>query len=46
MSIAPPRLATTLLRWLLPDALRDDALDDLAEGHALRVAMHGRRRPT
>jgi len=44
MSIAPPRLATTLLRWLLPDALRDDALDDLAEGHALRVAMHGRRR--
>ena len=43
MSITPPRLATTLLRWLLPDALRDDALDDLADGHALRLTTHGRR---
>ena len=35
MSLTPPRLATTLLRWLLPDALRDDALD----------AAHWRRHP-
>ena len=39
----PPRLATTVLRWLLPDALRDEALDDLAEGYTLRLARHGRR---
>ena len=39
----PPRLATTLLRWLLPDALRDEALDDLREGYLLRLTRDGRR---
>jgi putative ABC transport system permease protein len=43
MSNTPPRVATALLRWLLPESLRDEALDDLAEGHALRVALRGRR---
>ena len=43
MSSLPPRLAATALRLLLPMALRDDALDELADGHALRVARDGRR---
>ena len=44
MSVAAATaFATTLLRWLLPEALRDDALDDLADGHALRLTLHGRR---
>ena len=43
MNSLPPRLAATALRLLLPVALRDDALDELADGHALRVARDGRR---
>ncbi len=38
----PPRLATLLLRALLPPAVRDELSDELAELHALRVARDGR----
>jgi putative ABC transport system permease protein len=38
----PPRVATAVARLLMPNALRDDALDDLAEGYALRVGREGR----
>lgn len=43
MSAAPPRLTTALLRLLLPAAVRDEALDELADGHALRLTRNGRR---
>ena len=43
MSHPPPRLAAAFLRWSLPESLRDDALDDLADGHALRLTRLGRR---
>ena len=43
MSVLPPRVPTTLLRWFLPESLRDEALDDLADGHALRLTLHDRR---
>jgi hypothetical protein len=36
-------LAAAFLRWSLPESLRDDALDDVADGHALRLALFGRR---
>ena len=37
-----PRFSTAVLRVLLPDAVRDDALDELRDGYLLRVARHGR----
>ena len=43
MTHSPPRLAAAFLRWSLPESLRDDALDDLADGHALRLTLLGRR---
>jgi len=43
VSAAPPRLTTALLRLLLPAAVRDEALDELADGHALRLTRNGRR---
>jgi putative ABC transport system permease protein len=42
VSDAPPRIATAVARLLLPNALSDEALDDLAEGYALRLAREGR----
>ena len=41
---SPPRLAAALLALLLPPALRDAVLGDLAEEHALRLAARGRSR--
>lgn len=38
----PPRLATLILRALLPTALRDELSEELAELHALRVARDGK----
>jgi len=43
MNGVPPRFAAAVLRWILPASIRDDALDDLSDGHALRVARAGRR---
>lgn len=43
MTSMPPRAAVRLLRALLPRRLRDEALDDLAELHAARVARAGKR---
>ena len=42
MTGAPPRFATAVLRMLLPEGVRDDALEELREGYALRVAQYGR----
>jgi len=39
---APPRFAATVLRWLLPAAVRDEALDELQDGYVLRRSRHGR----
>ena len=41
--MSPPRFAEWLLASLTPDALRDEALDDLADLHALRTSATGRR---
>ena len=43
MTPTPPRFAATLLRWLLPAAVRDEALDELHDGYLLRAARSGRR---
>lgn len=43
MTRTPPRLAAAVLRLLLPEAVRDDALDDLREGYMLRLTRDGRR---
>jgi putative ABC transport system permease protein len=43
VSAAPPRIATALLRLLLPEAVRDEALDDLRDGYRLRVERYGRQ---
>jgi putative ABC transport system permease protein len=43
MTRTPPRLAAAVLRLLLPEAVRDDALDDLREGYVLRLTRDGRR---
>ena len=42
MTGVPPRFSTAVLRILLPEVVRDDALDELYEGYVLRVAQHGR----
>src|SRR4051794_27382085 len=42
-TVTPPRFAAALLRLLLPEAVRDDALDELHEGYALRLTRDGRR---
>src|SRR6476660_4393749 len=38
----PPRFSTAVLRVLLPEAIRDEALDELRDGYLLRVAQDGR----
>src|SRR4051794_18668462 len=43
MTRTPPRLASAVLRLLLPGAVRDDALDDLRDGYVLRLTRDGRR---
>ena len=43
MTPRPPRFAAEVLRFLLPAAVRDDALDDLADGYALRAERDGQR---
>jgi putative ABC transport system permease protein len=43
VSHGPPRLATALLRMVLHRALRDEALDELADVHALRGQRDGFR---
>lgn len=42
MTGAPPRLATLLLRALLPRAVRDESADDLADLYRLRLTRDGR----
>jgi hypothetical protein len=42
MSASPPRLAERLLGLLLPDDVRDEALDDLADLHRERTLTLGR----
>jgi len=37
-----PRFSTAVLRALLPNAVRDEALDELRDGYLLRVAQYGR----
>lgn len=43
MTGAPPRFAAAILRLLLPEAVRDDAMDDLREGYVLRLTRDGHR---
>jgi putative ABC transport system permease protein len=43
MGASPPRFAAAILRLLLPEAVRDDAMDDLRDGHRLRLTRDGRR---
>ena len=43
MSPTPPRVATAVLRVLLPSSVREEALDELTEGYVLRAARDGRR---
>jgi len=40
---APPRIASAILRALLPEALREEAVDDLRDGYLLRLERRGRR---
>ncbi|MGH7573871.1 MAG: permease prefix domain 2-containing transporter, partial [Longimicrobiales bacterium] len=43
MTALPPRAAGWLMRVLLPRQLRDEALEDLVELYAVRVARAGKR---
>src|SRR5262245_44997924 len=42
MTGVPPRFATAVLRLLLPESVRDEALDELRDGYLLRVMQCGR----
>ena len=43
MTATPPRLSAAVLRLLLPEAVRDEALGELREGYVLRLTRDGRR---
>ena len=43
MTATPPRLSAAALRLLLPEAVRDEALEELREGYVLRLTRDGRR---